>query len=357
MSGTPAEHPPSFCGQCGAALPHEARFCVECGAQAGVPASASPEPAVGVTIRLPNARGEQSVIGGTVRLPSSGAIPPGLWLLPEAPNAEQVVALYAPLRAVVGGWSGTTSDGWRKIGQAWTSRDSSRELVSFECKREWFPAPGCGGNLRLVTRISASSFADEGRTRRGFRYRIGTDPPMEVLDAWWIDAATRRRRDLPPPQIQLMAPPRVPRVSDFNEPIRKMNAQEAELWARAGRVHGLYRMPDPAQQRTPVGRAVPLFETAGGALFGRLAGMIYQLHRVQIHRPLICGHGEWDTLQRRVEADARELGLDMATDAMTEWWLDRQGYDGAVFNRGAPGFGSGRVVFAFRRAQIAAVEG
>ena len=112
---------PRFCGHCGAHLPAgKPRFCIECGHSVRWAAGAAPPSVVaehdrvadGPTVLLPNARGEQSVVGGTVKLPTSEAIPPGLWLLPEVPGPSDVIAIYAPLHAVVGGWSATTSDGW-----------------------------------------------------------------------------------------------------------------------------------------------------------------------------------------------------------------------------------------------------
>jgi hypothetical protein len=187
--------------------------------------------ATGSTVRLANAPGEQSVVGGTVKLPTEHAVPPGLWFVDEPPGKADVIAIYAPLRAIVGGWSGLEGAGWRKVEQAWARDGASRELVSFEVEREWFAAPGRGQNARLCVRIAASSFAEEGRTRRGFRYRIGADPPMEILDAWWVGATARARLDWPVPEIQIMAPPRVRRVSDYNETIARMNAREANSWA------------------------------------------------------------------------------------------------------------------------------
>ncbi|MDW8233057.1 MAG: zinc ribbon domain-containing protein [Roseiflexaceae bacterium] len=234
-----------FCAFCGADLPPgEPRFCIECGqpveqfalSEETVPAATGP------TVRLANARTAQAVIGGTVKLPSSGATPPGLWFAPELPGPDDIVAVYAPLRAIVGGWSGLVEHGWKKCGQEWAAEGVNRTLVRFVVERTWFAAPGAAHNLRLIVQISAVAHADEGRTRRGFRYRIGADPPMDVAAAWWVDGSTPRF-DLPVPQIQIMAPPRIGRVSDFPETVRRMNAREAEAWARQGEVHGLFRMP------------------------------------------------------------------------------------------------------------------
>lgn len=363
---TPAPPPlqtsPRFCGQCGAALPSPAaRFCVECGHPVRTPAAEPPEPpqetpaATGPTVRLANARGEQSVVGGTVRLPSSGATPPGLWFAPKLPAEADIIAIYAPMRAVVGGWSGAIGDGWRKTGQAWAGDATSRERVSFVIEREWFAAPGGANAMRLRVQIRATSLADEGRTRRGFRYRIGADPPMEVAATWWIDSDRQPRLELPVPQIQIMAPPRVRRVSDYIESIGRMNDREAAIWSGAGVVTGLFRLPNTAQQRTPVGRGLPLLEHGG--MLQALTRRTRRLYRVQIHRPLICRAGDWEQLHPRIQADARGLGLDMETDAVVEWWLDRQGYDGAIFERGAHNAGRQRMVVAFRRAQIVEVQG
>lgn len=348
---------PHFCGQCGAELPPgEPRFCIACGhaLQPGDHAAVrAPVATTGATVRLANAHAPQAVIGGTIRLPTSGAVPPGMWLAPQPPDSTRVIAIYAPLRAVVGGWSGTISDGWRKVDQV---RAGSRvqDLVRFETSRDWFPAPGCGQNLRLRVRIGATSLAEEGHTRRGFRYRAGANPPMDVLDAYWLDGA--RRRDLALPEIQIMAPPRVQRVSDFDEPLRHLSVREAEQWAREGVVHGIFRLPDLAQQRTPVGRGLPLIEAFGGAALLRITGRLYVPYRVQIHRPLIVRAGAWHDLVRRILADAAAVGLDLGTDAAVEWWLDQQGHDGAIFERGAHAFAQSRTVVAFRRSQIAALD-
>ena len=349
------------CNRCGAlqTLP-DARFCMACGQAldtASVPDSlptskSALQPATGATVRLPNARGEQSVVGGTMRLPSSGAIPPSLWWQPHVPGHDDVIAVYVPLRAVVGGWSGAIRDGWRKLDQAWARDGTSRQVVTFVVEREWFAAPDCARNMRLFMRIQARSFADEGHTRYGFRYRIGTDPPLEVVDAWWVEADRQPRRDLPVPQIQVMAPPRVQRVSDYDEKIGAMHPREAELWARQGQIYGLFRLPNTFQQRTPAGRGLPLLELPDGVVWQRLASMFRQIYRVQLHKPLRCHASDWQELQPRMQRDAQGLGLDMETDTVVEWWLDRQGYDSVVFEPPSPQYGRIRTVIAFRRAQI-----
>jgi hypothetical protein len=360
---------PRFCPQCGAALTlSDAVFCMACGHP--IAPSAAPEtspdnttgnPAVtGPTVRLPNARVAQSVVGGTMKLPSSGATPPGLWFLPEPPGPDDVIAIYAPLRAVVGGWSGTTSDGWQKFDQEWVKDGTSRMLVSFTVEREWFPAPGCAGDLCLRIRLRSTSLAQEGHTRHGFRYRIGSDSPMSVLEARWVDATAQPRPDLPLPQIQIMAPPRVQRISDYaDEAIGQMHPREAEMWVQRGVVHGLFRLPNTFQQRTPVGRGLPLIEVGGSGVGRRLVGLFHRLYRVQLHNPLICRAGTWEALQPRIQQEARTLGLDIETDAMIEWWLDRQGYDSALFEPKAHRYDNGRqrVVIAFRRSQIVEVRG
>lgn len=349
------------CKHCGAVqtLP-DARFCMACGQVLDAASAPDPlltgksplQPVTGATVRLPNARGEQSVVGGTMRLPSSGAIPPGLWWQLDIPGRDDVIAVYVPLRAVVGGWSGALRDGWRKLDQAWARDGTWRQVVTFVVEREWFAAPDCAHNMRLCIRIQAQSFADEGHTRYGFRYRIGTDPPLEVVEAWWVDADRQPRRDLPVPQIQVMAPPRVQRVSDYDEKIAVMHPREAELWARQGQISGVFRLPNTFQQRTPAGRGLVLRELPDGVVRQRLAGMFVRLYRVQSHNPLRCHAGDWQELQPRMQADAQGLGLDMETDAVVEWWLDRQGYDSVVFEPPSPQYGRIRTVIAFRRAQI-----
>jgi hypothetical protein len=52
-------------------------------------------------------------------------------------------------------------------------------------------------------------------------------------------------------------------------------------------------------------------------------------------------------------ATARGLGLDLETDLVVEWWLDRQGHDGVVIEDAQPLYEHRRVVIAFRRSQIA----
>lgn len=353
-----AKHP-RFCGQCGARLPAgDPRFCIECGqplhAEGGVGEPAADEKAgAQPTVQLPNARGAQSVVGGTVKLPTSGAAPPGLWFAPEPPGAADAVAVYVPLRAVRGGWSGLTSHGWRRVERSWADDGTSRNLVRFEVEREWFAADGAAEGRRLRVRIGASSYAEEGRTRLGFRYRVGRNPPMQVLDVRWLDAQGRERRDLPAPQIQLMAPPRVARVSDFDEQVLSMGAREANEWALAGAVHGLYRPVDVTQQRTPLGRGLRLVEITGGtSLLGRL---LQQRYRVQIRRPLLCDAARLEAARGQAQEEASGLGLDMESDAVIEWWLDRQGYDGAVLEPGAHSHGDVQMVVAFRRSQIAQV--
>lgn len=355
---------PRFCGQCGASLPPgQARFCIECGhpvkrfTQASDPAPpvAAQPASTGPTVQLSNARTQQLVVGGTAKLPSSGAAPPGLWFASELPGPDDIIAIYAPLRAIVGGWSGLIDHGWEKLGQEWAGDGTSRDLVRFAVERVWFAAPDAAQGMTLHIRINAASHAEEGRTRRGFRYRIGADPPMEVAAAWWVEGDAPRH-DLPVPQIQIMAPPRIPRVSDYDETIRRMNAREAEIWSQQGEVRGMFRIPNATQQRTLVGRGIPLLEVSAIGLWFRLGATLQRLYRVQIFRPITCQKGEWAKLKRRIKKEAAGLGLDMNADAMIEWWLDREGYDGAVLERGAHQYDSGRAVIAFRRSQIVMIE-
>jgi hypothetical protein len=305
------------------------------------------------------------VVGGTIKLVTDQATPPGMWFAPHRPGPGDTLAVYAPLRAVVGGWSGTTNDGWSRMQQSWADDGTSRDLVTFEVERFWFTKPGYAEDARLRVRIRANSLADEGRTRRGFRYRNGHDSPMQVVEATWLDANGTPRPDWPVPPIQLMAPPRVPRISDFDEKVQQMNPREADLWAKQGVVHTLLHMPNPAQQRTPVGRGLPLFEAIVsqrlaamplvGSTLTRLAGQKPQFYRVQLHNPLRCDSPGWKPLLTQMMREAQELGLDMESDAVIEWWLERQGYDSAVLERGAHPYDAGRVVVAFRRAQIVEV--
>lgn len=357
---------PKFCGKCGAALPPgQPRFCIECGqplrgagapAEAPAPASATKGPA-GATVRLGNARVEQSVIGGTVQLPSSGAVPPGIWVRDEPPGPADVVAIYPPLRAVKGGWSGQTGRGWRRVERA---AAGSRMIFRFEADVEWFPAPGCGGGRRLAVRVAASSQAVEGKERRGFRYGLRRDGPMQVIAANWLDGAGG-----PLPQIQIMAPPRVPRVSDFDEEVATMPDREAALWAVGTLTPGLHRLRLdglPAQEHTPVGRGISLIPLPEGerapSWWQRLTGGLGEVrYRVRLERPFVCALAEWEQRLPRVRDEARQLGLDLDPAQAAEWWLDRYGHDGVIFTAAAARYSAERVVIAFRRAQLVQVRG
>jgi hypothetical protein len=307
------------------------------------------------TVKLPNARVEQSVVGGTVRLPSSGAVPPGLWFAPTPPGKTDVIAVYAPLRAVVGGWSGLSGADWRKMGET-SHKDTGENVVFFETKREWFAAQGCAHDLRLQINIRAESYTEAGRTRLGFRYRIGREAPMCVTVAQWIDTTGRQYHDVAIPQIQIMAPPRVKRISDYAEAIQPMSEPDAAAWSREGVIHGLYRIDNLNQQRTPAGRGITLREIAGGWFGVQLAKLFYGIYRVQLFQPLVCTQQQWEELRPRMQADARELGLDMDTDAVIEWWVDRQGHDGVVFEPNKERGANRQTVIAFRRAQIAEIR-
>jgi hypothetical protein len=353
-------HPPRFCRHCGAALPPTApRFCIECGGAIARSDSSAEPVAVpraaaraAPTVRLPNARVEQSVIGGTIQLPTSGAIPPGLWFQDQAPGPDDVVAVYAPLRAIVGGWSGLSGMGWRPAEQPAVA-SGTRMTFRFETRREWFPAAACGQGLRLQVELRAQAEAEEGRTRRGFRYRAHHDPPMEVAAAWWLDPATGARSDRPLPQIQIMAPPRVRRISDYDEPIAAMPERDADSWAREGKVQGLFHLLHETQQRTPAGRGLPLAEVGTRWFPLRLLGRASPVYRLQAFHPLVCRWGEWRQMQSRMRAEARGLGLDLETDLVIEWWLDRQGHDCVIFEDAKPLYGHQRAVIAFRRSQLA----
>jgi hypothetical protein len=357
------EKRPRFCGQCGARLPlNDPRFCIECGRavpRLGIVPTAVMETtaaSAGPTVQLPNAGSTQSVVGGTVKLPSSGAVPPGLWFKPELPGPDDIVAVYAPLRAVKGGWSGLTSHGWRRVERAWSGA-GTRDRLLFEVERTWFAADGGAAGHWLRVRIGAESQAEEGRVRLGFRYRIGRNPPMHVLDALWLDTEGRACAELPPPQIQLMAPPRVARVSDFAEEIGRMGARAAHEWALGGAVHGVFRLVDFAQQRTPFGRGLRLLELPPrGGMTAQLGALFETRYRVRIERPLICDAPALEAARGQAQEEASGLGLDMESDAVIEWWLERHGYDGAVLAPGAHSYGDARMAVVFRRSQVARVN-
>jgi|HigsolmetaAR201D_1030396.scaffolds.fasta_scaffold13021_2 hypothetical protein len=370
---SPPTRTPRFCRHCGAPLPpNQPRYCIECGGEVLRPNQAQPEqPAVVQTpptpiptstprsvptVRLGNANVEQSVIGGTTRLPTAGAIPPGLWFQDHPPSASDVIAIYAPLRAVVGGWSGLIGQGWKASPIEPSPRPGNRMLYHFETERVWFPAKGYGQGLHLHVHLHAQAEAQEGRSRRGFRYRTNHDAPMEVVRAWWVDPSTNQRVIKPIPEIQVMAPPRVPRVSDFDETIRTMPAAQAEAWARQGVLPGMFQLARyDMQDRTPAGRGLPLFENSS-ALTGisRLLGLQQRapIYRVQVFRPLRISFAEWKRTQPRIKQEAQGLGLDLGTDLVVEWWLDRQGYDSVYFEQARAYLGQARTLIVFRRAQL-----
>jgi hypothetical protein len=350
------------CPSCGTAIAgSQSRFCVGCGARlavddtspASVPSPNEYQPAAtGVTVRLSNAAVAQSVLGGTMRLPSDAATPPGHWSLGRPPGPEDIVAVYAPLRAVVGGWSGLEKEGWRRQeGDA-----NAAQFACFETERRWFAATGRADNLQLEVRLRAQSEAVPGATRRGFRYRIGENPPIEVVAARWLSAdGGVALPDLPLPQLQVMAPPRVPRVSDLPERILELPAQEAERWAAGSKVPALLHLESGRQQRTPAGRGIVLYEPATPAWLGWLGGLFRRRYRVRLLNPYIAPLSGWNAQMREMRRDAAAVGLDIETDAAVEWWLDREGYDGAVLSYERPQRGYRAMVVAFRRSQIVAV--
>jgi hypothetical protein len=382
---------PKFCRHCGAHLPPgQPRFCIECGGDVA-PRGAAQPPATEATIQLPppparppraptgraaptvrlgNAGVEQSVIGGTVRLPTSGAVPPGLWVLDEPPGPDTVLALYTPLRAVVGGWSGLVGKGWRSDGSQ--EQPDGRTIFRFSAAVEWFPAPGCGANIRLRARIGAESRGKEGRERRGFRYLAHHDPPMSLLDATWYGADGIPHPDMPIPQIQIMAPPRVPRVSDYDDKVETMVAAEAEVWSRGSQVPGSYRLAPGsniiggtlAQAQTPAGRGIVF--TPVGLIERQLRGIIPpgvidfgmgDRFRLRLERPYACELAAWNNQLRKIRAEAHDLGMPMEPEPAAEWWLDRNGYDGVIFTKAHARYSAERAVIAFRRSQIVRVTG
>ncbi len=359
-----AQRTPRFCPQCGAELPPGApRFCIECGyalssgqAAASAPMRSAPV-ASPMTVRLPNARVEQSVVGGTVKLPSSGAVPPGMWVLDEPPTAQAILAIYAPLRAVVGGWSGLSGQGWRR-----TERRASRGgrvTFTFVAERVWFPAPGCGGGLQLHITIAATAEADEGRERLGFRYREGNNPPMQVIDAVWRTGAGEIVTSQPVPAIQIMAPPRIPRVSDLNEQISRLRPAESDRWLAGSVTQDWYQLLyGDAQQRTPAGRGL-LLVTAEvqepRAWLQRILNLGGERYRARLERPFTIDLRAWPEQVTHIRREGAGLGLDLETDTVVEWWLDRYGYDSVIFTGAQERYQRDQVIVAFRRSQIARV--
>lgn len=334
-----------ICPHCAAHLPHAAQFCIECGQPQGTN-----------TIQLPNARVAQSAIGGTIKLASSGAIPPGIWSEAHLPGPEDVIAIYAPLRAIVSGWSAVTQMGWQLVERGPRAHAEASSLYRFACERDWFPLSGAADNLRLRIRLEALADAEPGRTRQGFRYRIGHDAPMSVADAWWHSASDQERLELPIPQIQIMAPPRVARISDFDEQVRRLPESKALAWAREGQLHEFLHFERDVQQRTPAGRGLTLGAIASSGLIKRWFGPRRARAVVRTMRPYRTGWKAWQALQQNIRDEAGALGLDMDSDAMIEWWLDKSGHDCAIFEAVAERYEYNRIVIPFRRSQVAWIE-
>jgi hypothetical protein len=366
MSNPP--HRPRFCTDCGTALPADpARFCIECGAAIrGVPTPVEDEPPdTAPSFQLPNARAPQQVIGGTVKLPASGAVPPGLWVLDQPPGPDDVVAIYPPLRPVRGGWSGLVGRGWHATGN---EARGSRTIFHFRAEVPWFPAPGCGGGLQLRTEVTASSRAWEGRERRGFRFGVSRDGPMVILHARWHDADGRPLEDRPLPQIQIMAPPRVARISDFDEEVGELDAREAALWVGESQAPGAYRLVrnhvsgQLVQEHTPVGRGITLTPLRAGRegplpWWGRLLPGIPPIrYRARVLQPFSCSLAEWETRLELIGNEARALGLDLDPALAAEWWLDRNGHDGVIFSAAQARYQVERVLIVFRRAQLMRIK-
>ncbi|GAB4440144.1 MAG: zinc ribbon domain-containing protein [Chloroflexi bacterium OHK40] len=367
MAQPPLARPPEFCRQCGAELPPGApRFCIECGAPTShgellVPMPAPAPAATGATVRLANAAVEQLVIGGTVRLPASGAVPPGLWDRDVPPGPDDVVAIYPPLRAVSRGWSGHVGRGWRAVERV---AESGTTVFLFRAPVAWFPAEGCGGGLRLLVEVEATAHTTvEGRERRGFRFGLRRDGPMRVVAATWHDEHGQPVAGRPLPQIQLMAPPRVPRMRDLDEAPALLDAREAVLWAEGSRAPGAYRLrlPIMQQEHTPAGRGISLValgeaDVAGRPWWRRLLGTTPERYRVRLERPLSCPFDEWPGRLGRIREEARSLGLDLEPALAAEWWLDRHGHDGVIFSGARARFGAEQVVIVFRYRQLARIK-
>lgn len=380
----PRRRPAKFCPQCGEALPPGgARFCITCGSPVRGPAPAEddapdlplgdaasmpeadarrlPAAATGPTLRLPNAGVAQQVIGGTVKLPSTGAVPPGLWVLDTPPGPDAIVAIYPPLRAVRGGWSGLIGRGWRFTG---SEADGPKMVFHFVAPVTWFPADGCGAGLSLAVEVAASSRAWEGKERRGFRFGLRRDGPMRVVTALWRDRDGAPLADRPLPQIQIMAPPRVPRVADLDEEPAQLDAREAALWAQGSHAQGAYRLyrDQLMQEHTPVGRGITLVPLREGREGGRswlgrvLSPMLTARYRARVERPLTCPLREWPARLKAIRAEASGLGLDLEPAQAAEWWLDRHGHDGVFFTAAQARYGVERVVIVFRKGQLARIR-
>lgn len=371
MSEETTPRVPKFCPHCGAALPPGgARFCIACGApvRRGEPGDdedeapgGEPAGVTGPTVRLPNARVEQQVIGGTVKLPASGAMPPGLWLLDHPPGPADVVAIYPPLRPVRGGWSGLIGRGWRTAG---SHADGPMMVFHFIAPVAWFPADGCGGGLRLLVEVAASSRALEGKERRGFRFGLRRDGPMRVAAAVWHDAEGQPVADRPLPLIQIMAPPRVPRVADLDDVPELLPAPEAARWAAGSQAQGAYRLyrDQVMQEHTPAGRGITLIPLREGHEGGRpwwgrlLPGVLPQRFRARVERPLVCAFADWAGRLGLMREEARSLGLDLEPALAAEWWLDRNGHDGVILTGAQQRYGAERAVIVFRRSQLAQIK-
>lgn len=367
MSAATPSRQPRFCADCGEALPPGTpRFCVACGEPTGFvgdeePPGRAPAASTGPTVQLANARVAQEVIGGTVRLPASGAVPPGLWTHDEPPGSQAVLAIYAPLRAVRRGWSGQTGRGWRAAGSA---LEGTTTVFLFRAEVEWFPAEGCGAGLRLQATIEASSHsADEGRRRRGFRFGLKRDGPMRVVRAAWHNADGTPLVDRPLPQLQIMAPPRVPRLYELAERPLRMDARAAHEWAAGSQASGAFRPLHGTlyQEHTPAGRGctlLPLRDSAPTPWWRRLLlDRPPERYRVRMERPLRCRLDAWPGLLGRMREEARALGLDLEPATAAEWWLDRNGHDGVIFSAAEARYSAEEALIIFGFGQLAQLEG
>jgi hypothetical protein len=323
---------------------------VECGKPTPYYHAATPAPAQ-----------PAAFLGGTVKLPSTGAFAPGLWWQEQPPGPRDTVQIYMPLRAIVGGWSGLEDHGWYRLADP-PALEAGKRRFHFAAEREWFPAAGFGGGLRLRVKVRAESEASDGRRRQGFRYQIGHDAPMEVIDAYWVDAHGRPV-ERPVPEVQLMAPPRVLRVSDYpKEEFLRLPREQADAWAGEGVFPQPLQIFNRNQAQTPVGRGIVLAPAPAPNFFERTfrrneyeARLREYVCRVQIHNPLQLTWKAWLELRPRIEDEARNVGLDLGTSAMVEWWFERQGYDSAILAPYPEFHGPG--VIAFRRAQVCIIFG
>ena len=88
----------------------------------------------------------------------------------------------------------------------------------------------------------------------------------------------------------------------------------------------------------------------------RLFALTPNHYRARIEQPLTVAFDQWRHQVNQMKQEAASLGLDVETDAVVEWWLDRYNYDGVIFTNARQRYQYDRVVVVFRRSQLVQVR-